>query len=190
MHTPKNLVSVLLSTLRRTGDDVVGWWLFFFFLFFSLFLFFQAAASETVDAKSMALEAVRGPVGMMVEIVQSYKNKHVVSDVFYSALFRRRHAQADNALLLAERHVSRGGVARQAPPLYLCVCARVSLVCMRGFCFCAGGMCVGVLFRACVCLLSLASRTRLTSKGTLVSRTTMASIGRISATTWKSWQQR
>lgn len=41
----------------------------------------------------------------MVEIVHSYKNKHVVSEVFFSTMFRRRQKEADEAILSAERLV-------------------------------------------------------------------------------------
>eukprot|EP00752_Nemacystus_decipiens_P004523 g4130.t1 len=64
------------------------------------------ATARDENPKRVALEAVREPVERMVEIVQTYKNKHVVSDVFLSGLFRRRHAEAQEAVLLAERHLS------------------------------------------------------------------------------------
>ena len=44
----------------------------------------------------------------MVEIVQSYKNKHVVSEVFSSTLFRRRQGEADEAIRSAEQHLEVG----------------------------------------------------------------------------------
>lgn len=64
------------------------------------------AAEDDVEAKREVLEAVKEPVGCMVEIVQSYKNKHVVSEVFSSSLFRRRQTEADEAVVFAERLVS------------------------------------------------------------------------------------
>ncbi|CAM9099021.1 unnamed protein product [Pylaiella littoralis] len=64
------------------------------------------AAEDDVEAKREVLEAVKEPVGCMVEIVQSYKNKHVVSEVFSSSLFRRRQTEADEAVVFAERLLS------------------------------------------------------------------------------------
>lgn len=63
-------------------------------------------AEDDMEAKRVVLDAVREPVCCMVEIVQSYKNKHVVSEVFSSCLFRRRQTEADEAVVFAERLVS------------------------------------------------------------------------------------
>ncbi|CAN0357804.1 unnamed protein product, partial [Ectocarpus fasciculatus] len=65
----------------------------------------QATEHDT-DAIRVALGAVREPVACMVEIVHSYKNKHVVSEVFFSTMFRRRQKEADEAILSAERLLS------------------------------------------------------------------------------------
>ncbi|CAM9559925.1 unnamed protein product [Ectocarpus sp. 6 AP-2014] len=64
------------------------------------------ATEQDTDAIRVALGAVREPVACMVEIVHSYKNKHVVSEVFFSTMFRRRQKEADEAILSAERLLS------------------------------------------------------------------------------------
>lgn len=51
------------------------------------------------------MEDVQDSIRGMAEIVQAYKNKHMVTEVFASTLCRRRQAEAEEATTAAETYL-------------------------------------------------------------------------------------
>ncbi|CAN0000917.1 unnamed protein product, partial [Ascophyllum nodosum] len=57
------------------------------------------------EAERILLEDVQDSIRGMAEIVQCYKNKHMVTEVFTSVLCRRRQDEAEEAIAAAETHL-------------------------------------------------------------------------------------
>lgn len=109
-------------------------------MFFFFFCLLQATEHDATT-KRLALEAVKEAVAGMVEIVQSYKNKHFVSEVILSSLLRRRQKEADAAILAAERYVRAEDL--NVPPRH----THTRFFCLNRF----GGKCAVVEFTRVPC---------------------------------------